>query len=146
MKSFAQAIIMIFMSYIQKKYWKFFNRNKPTKRGYLLLEVVLAFFLLALCALPLFYPHGYMLKEEREFVHQIEFNRAADLIFASLVEKLYRNEIPWEEIEEKVKKPIDSTFFQHDPRLTSTLHHQVSYQIKYRKPKESDKGLAYFLK
>ena len=82
------------------------------KSPFLLLEVLIAFTLVALCVLPFLYPHFYMIKSEKEFVKEVELDRVANLVFADIYEKLYKNEIPWDTIKDKSASPLNSVELQ----------------------------------
>jgi hypothetical protein len=72
----------------------------------LLLEVLIAFALVILCALPLIYPHVYMVKEQKKFLQQVELDRTAHLVYGDILEKLYLNQIPWNALVQGTRFPI----------------------------------------
>ena len=78
-----------------------------TRRHSLLLEVLISFAIIALCILPLLYPHVYILKSQQEMIRTVELDHVVNLIYASTLEKLYLNQIPWDTIESKKEIPID---------------------------------------
>lgn len=87
------------------------------RRPVMLLEVLIAFALIVLCALPLIYPHVFILRSERKFVSIVELDHQVNLLFSATLEKLYKNEIPWSVIEggkvqplEPIELPFDGTF------------------------------------
>jgi hypothetical protein len=111
------------------------------KRTLLLLEVLIAFALVVLCALPLIYPHVFILRSEREFVDTIELDHAANLLYANRLQKLYLNEIGWDEIEEERKVPITDTMMQ-ESGITREFPFKGEYQffiIKRKPPKPEDR-------
>jgi hypothetical protein len=69
---------------------------KIEKRHYLLLEVLIAFTIVTLCALPLIAPHSWMIKEESELLQDIEKDRYVNLIYSHIVEQMYANTIQWQ--------------------------------------------------
>lgn len=86
------------------------KRNRPFQ----LLEVMIAMFLVALCALPLIQPHVYMFEQEQKAIRLLEVDHAASLVYADIVETLYENKIDWDQIVDKsVRHPINS------PELTN---------------------------
>lgn len=72
---------------------------------FLLLEVLIAFFLVALCALPLMQPQFAMLKAERAFINGVTLDRLVNQFYAELLQKFYRGEVPWASIG-KWKVPV----------------------------------------
>lgn len=86
-----------------------------------------------------------MLRSEKEFVHLIELDRAVDIIYADLVEKLYDNEISWEEIEQKQWKEIDASLLKHDPRLWEHMPYRGRYQIISKNHTERSPGEVHHL-
>ncbi len=71
------------------------------KRTFLLLEILIALFLVSLCILPLVQYPLRMLKIEREKLEEMEKERMADWTFSEVKELLLKNEIPWEKIPKK---------------------------------------------
>lgn len=68
------------------------------KRHFLLLEVMIAFALIVMCILPLIYPHTFILTSQRKFIHKVDLDHQVNRIYADIVERLYRNGIPWNDI------------------------------------------------
>lgn len=71
---------------------------RKSKHSFLLLEVLIAFALVTLCAIPLIYPHTAIYRAQREFVSKIELDHEVNLIYVDLLQKLHRNEIPLADI------------------------------------------------
>lgn len=69
-----------------------------TKRPFLLLEVLIALALVALCAIPLIYPHVAIYLSQKEFVSKIELDHKVSLNYVNILEKLHRNEISLDDI------------------------------------------------
>jgi hypothetical protein len=70
------------------------------KSPFLLLEVMIAFGILALAAVPLIYPHLMILKEERAIIKEMNRDFAARNLIAGLLVDLYENNISLKLIEE----------------------------------------------
>lgn len=100
------------------------KKCKVSKRPMLLLELMIAFMLVVLCAFPLLYPHFYMIKAEKEAICTIELDRLIGFIYADIIVKLYRNEIPWSEIESNQAYPIDKLMLSNQlvQQLTATQY------------------------
>lgn len=71
-------------------------RKISKKRPFLILEVLIAFSIVALSLFPILSPNLMMIQAERGFQNELEADRLADLLFAEWVEKLYQNQVPWE--------------------------------------------------
>jgi hypothetical protein len=65
---------------------------------FLLLELMIGLYLVSLCALPLAQLPMKALKETTQSAFRMQMHRFADLAFAQIKEKLYRQEISWKEI------------------------------------------------
>ena len=80
---------------------------KKSKRTFLLLELLIALFLVGLCILPLVHLPMQALREEIRSAWHAEMHRIADLGLADLKEKLHTRQIKWDTIakssEEKIK-------------------------------------------
>lgn len=68
------------------------------KRPILLLEVLIAFAIIALCIFPLIYPHAVIAKAQKEFIKKIELDHAVSLLYAQIYQDLHRNKIEWSDI------------------------------------------------
>lgn len=76
-------------------------------RHIMLLEVLIAFVLIVFCALPLIYPHVFILKSEKEFVSTVELDHVVNLLYVEILQKMYQNEVPWSSIEGRKAMSID---------------------------------------
>lgn len=79
-----------------------------------MLELLIALFLVATCALPLAQLPMRAVQEEIKSSYRMQMQRLADLAFAQIKEKLYRQEIPWKEI----SSPINDKFVIIDDIVT----------------------------
>lgn len=70
------------------------------KRHLTLLEVMIAFFLIIICLIPLVYPHTYFFKMQSEFGESLASDRLANAVFVNILDRLNKYEIPWKEIKE----------------------------------------------
>lgn len=68
------------------------------KRTYLLLEVLVAFMLAAICIVPLVSQPLKLYRNEVDYFETMEKERWADWTFLEIKEMLLKNEIPWEKI------------------------------------------------
>lgn len=66
---------------------------KIKSRPFTLLEVLIAFLLIAIAAIPLLAPYPAMFKEQKKFILELEIDRVANLIFVDLLAKILRDEI-----------------------------------------------------
>ena len=84
------------------------------KRPFLLLEVLIAIALVALCAYPLITPHYRLAQEKRKLLRNLKVQREADEAFYEAVQRLYEGEVAWEKII-KPKKSSKLKVTGHDP-------------------------------
>jgi hypothetical protein len=63
-----------------------------------MLELLIALFLVGLCALPLAEIPMKTLRDEISSAYRMQFHHYADLAFAEFKEKIYQQEIPWKQI------------------------------------------------
>jgi hypothetical protein len=63
-----------------------------------MLELLIALFLVGVCALPLAQLPMKALQEETRSAYRMQLHRLADIAFAEFKEKIYQQEIPWKEI------------------------------------------------
>ncbi len=86
------------------------------KKPFLLLEILIAFLLVAVCAVPLVTQPLKLYRAEMKFLEQMERERLANWTFSELKEKLLKNEIPWGKIPQKGMKgqpiPLPPAFIQ----------------------------------
>lgn len=66
-----------------------------------MLEVLIAFALIALCAIPLIYPHVSMVKVQKESINKMKVNHAAKLILVNVLEKMHKGTISLNDIQEE---------------------------------------------
>lgn len=79
-----------------------------------------------------------MLKEEKNFVNEIKFERSVDLIFSNILERLYRNQIAWEDILSGNWIPVDHTYYKYDSKLFT--HYPYKGQYKFHVVHQKEKG------
>lgn len=63
------------------------------KRPFTLLEVLVAFLLIVIAAVPLLAPYPYMFKKQKEFLKELEIDRLANVYFVDLLAKILKNEV-----------------------------------------------------
>ena len=68
------------------------------KKSFLLAEILLAMFLIAVCALPLVKGPIVIFRKEIENIEKIEEQRIANLAFFEIKKILYEQKIPWSEL------------------------------------------------
>ena len=110
---------------------------KIDRRHIALLEVLIAFAIVALCVLPLIFPHVFILRSEKKFIATVELDHAVNLIYADKLQKLYQNEISWQDIENGTEMRIESQLLKsadkQDLPFTGTYKF-VKARQKPRKP------------
>jgi hypothetical protein len=68
------------------------------KRTFLLLEILIAFFIVAVCLVPLVTQPLKLYRSDLKFLEELERERLADWTFTEIKEKLLKHQIPWEKI------------------------------------------------
>jgi hypothetical protein len=118
--------------------------SRCSHRPVVLLEVLIAFALVALCALPLIYPHVFILRSEKKFISTVQLDHLVNHLYAGILQKLYQNEIPWQDIENGKAIPIDANLLEF-VKYTQELPFTGNYQfIKIRQnPPKTDEKTAY---
>jgi hypothetical protein len=113
----------------------------------MLLEVLIAFVLIVLCALPLMYPHVYFLKSQKEFIRTIELDHLVSLMYGDVLQRLYLNDIPWSDIENKKEIPVDENLLQrigYDKKFF--FEGNFRFEIEKSKHTETRERWAFLLK
>jgi hypothetical protein len=115
------------------------------KRHVALLEVLIAFTIIALCIIPLIYPHVALVQSERKFLDRVELDHMVNLLFADQLQKLYEKKIPWSDIEGGKEIPFDQTQLQK--MGTERFPYEGTYRfelIKKKPPKPEDRAAYLF--
>lgn len=84
-------------------------------RPFTLLEVLIAFLLIAVAVIPLLAPYPAMFKQQKQFIQELEVDRLANILFVDLLAKIHKNEIePLEGgrglVEAQVPLPFDVSY------------------------------------
>lgn len=113
---------------------------------FLLLEVMIAFGILALSAIPLVYPHLMILKEERALIHELEMDFAAQNLIGDLLVELHENRVPFRLIEDAGAFELAKTKWVSVGIPEEALERAfVSFEEKH-KPKEPSSSTLYIVK
>lgn len=107
---------------------------KLYKRPMLLLEVLIALALVALCSIPLLYPHVALVMQQKSFVKVMEAERTVNLMHVELLALLQQNKIPWSAIQEHQAIPIDDLMKE----MTTTIPFTGTYKFTEGKHKFND--------
>lgn len=108
-----------------------------------LLEIMIAFFIVSVCAIPLLAPNLWMVRAERSFSFQIEAGRMSSLLVQGLLELIYSNDIPWEALNDKVRRPLPFDI-KKEYNLPSGWPYTVSYAFEERKHKKGQDNSQSF--
>lgn len=114
------------------------------KRHYLLLEVMIAFILVALCVLPLISPHVFILKEQKVAIQKIELDHIVNLVYADIIERLYKNEISWSDLNSERSFPIDEALL-HRIGWSKPISYHGEYRFRVDKYKPKKQPAPYTL-
>lgn len=103
------------------------------KYSFLLLEVLIALFITTLAALPLLLPTLILVQQEHLFTESIGERSTCNKFFATLIEQLYKNELPWEKIFSKEKFPF----------VEGNIKGCYSFSIEKQKPSFEEESLTH---
>jgi len=111
-----------------------------TRRHLLLLEVLIACLLVAIVAIPLLSPLVWMAHKQQQLSRNNALNHWVHLFYAEMLEKLYRNVVPWEDLMKETPTSINN-------KKLEALGFSGSYcfSILYQKPKEKESLLHFYL-
>lgn len=112
--------------------------KKGKKRTFMLLEVVVALLLVAIVAIPLLGPSTWLLLMENKRGEEIKSDYALAEAHVKVVEKLYKNQIPLEEILSDQSFP--SEVAAPDPRNEI----RTSFKAEPKRPKKADEEPTQF--
>lgn len=109
------------------------------KRPFLLLEVLIAFFIVALCAIPLMAPQIFMVRSELSQAREVELDRAVNILFADLLEKFYEQGVNWETVGTKdlpkPALPLNTEVFDrlgYGPNYLQRLGFEGDYTVRVK--------------
>lgn len=80
------------------------------RRSYvLLLEVLIAIAIVAMCVLPLLAPHATILIQQQRLLKKSTLDHVVGLLYVDVLEQMHRNAIPWGEIQKHTPLEIDES-------------------------------------
>lgn len=110
--------------------------------------MLVAFALLLLCIAPLLTPHIALYHQEKEYVKQVQLDHAVNLLYTKLLEKLYLNQIPLEQLEDPKPTPITPVLLQ-EALVEMPFPYEGSYSFGQEpprfKPKEGKAPFSFYL-
>lgn len=77
------------------------------KRYVLLLEILIALAIVAMCILPLLAPHATILTQQQKFLKKTTLDHTVNLLYVDVLEQMQRNIIPWQAIDKHTQIPVD---------------------------------------
>jgi len=104
--------------------------QRMKKRPFLLAEILLAVFLIAVCALPLVKGPIVIYRKELENMEKIQKQRLATLAFFEIKKKLYEQQIPWKELT-KEKAQTRHFIFEKEISLGSVREEKVKIYCRF---------------
>lgn len=104
------------------------------KRPFVLLEILIAFMLVAICAIPLIEQPLWFFRKEVSSFEKLEKERLADWTFTEIKELLLKNEIPWDKLP---SRGVTTAPFSLPP---------ATLQIPGAKPKQIKRRFTLFCK
>ena len=100
-----------------------------SKRPFILVEVLVAIALVALCAYPLLVPHYRLAGRKVEALHRLQLEQTADQLFCMVQEMLYEGDVQWSELI-KVKKGKPRAVRPLGTRTVFVANRQEEYLAK----------------
>lgn len=116
------------------------------KRTFLLLEVLIAFLLVVLCAIPLIAPHVTIFRDQNAFLDRIELDYAINEEYAKIIEQLYRQNIPWENIATSAKVKIEKYTLKASDGHPLPFEGHYTLSVPKKKPSEDKPFTVNLLK
>jgi len=123
---------------LRKLFFKAFKVLKLkliSRRPFILLEVMIAFFITAMAILPLIGPHIYIYYEQARFTDRVELDITVGKLYAYLYEQLQKNEISWGDIDRKTIFPITESLLQ-DAKFKGSFPFRGTYRFSEMKQKK----------
>lgn len=127
-----------------KNYIKTLLKKKQSKRHFQLLEIMVAVFILLICAAPAMRIYVNMFKQQQVVIRENERDHIARVLHSRIVERFYKRQIPLQELAQGKKFTVD------DPDLQKRLK-ELNYEGGYiigvvdRKPKDENKPATEYL-
>lgn len=119
------------------------NRNlfhRAKKHYMILLEVLIALMLITLCMFPLIVPHVDLLKAHTQVSNSMKLDHLANQLYADVLDRLQRNEIPWNAIQSKNALPIDAAMLQRvGYKDNAPIIGTYQFEEVHAKPTEEEK-------
>ncbi|MCE2982463.1 MAG: hypothetical protein LW832_02740 [Parachlamydia sp.] len=110
--------------------------KKKSKRHFQLLEVLIAIFLIVICALPAMHIFTKIYEGQTKGLRINQRDHLTHLIHAKIVEKLYKQEIPFEEILAGKQEKFEEASLKGE---LDKLQYEASYKIKFIDPAKEKK-------
>ena len=97
-----------------------------TKRHFQLLEVMIAMLLIVTCVAPALHIYMNMYKLETQSMQNYEADHLARLLYVEIVEQLYLNAIPYEDILSGTDRTVESAYTEQLNAIGFTAHYNLS--------------------
>lgn len=114
-----------------------------SKRHFTLIEVLLGIAILSSAIIPLLAPQLWMVKEERQFLHEIQAANLSQEYLAYFLEKIYEHQISWGELISSQNVPFEEAFWTD--RSMRALKMSYSTSINIKKLDEKDDSGAFLI-
>lgn len=109
--------------------------HSTKKRFMILLEVLIALILISLCILPLVVPHVDLVNAHLRVTNSMKLDHLTNLLYADVYDRLHKNEIPWNSIQNSTVIPIDEAMLQRvGYKDRSPIKGTFKFEEKHSKP------------
>jgi len=121
--------------------------KKIKKHHFLFIELIIAFTIVSLVALPLVRNPIKSFQSQLDILEKSECERIADLTFGEIKQKLYRNEILWQELPQKGDPKITFNYKPITVHIEGFINRAIPRMatIKTKKEKKGDLDSIYRL-
>lgn len=87
------------------------QKSKIKKRHFQLLEIMVAMFLILLCAAPALQIYTNMYKQQTKIMYDYEADHLANLVHAKIVEAIYKNTLSFEDLLNSTPRSVEDGVF-----------------------------------
>lgn len=116
------------------------------KRPFLLLEVLIAIFLVSLCIIPLLSPYAAIFRNQQQLIDKIALDHSVHLLYADVIERLHNNAIPWQALNNGQPFPIETETLHQLSQRPLPWRGEYRFgkpELKPKEPKDNEPFILY---
>ncbi len=107
------------------------------RRHFLLLEVLIAFSLVLLCAFPLLTTQVFIAKAEKQSLHDIEIDRLVNIVLVHIVQDLYNQKPEWKELNEGIEIRLEKEWLDKSS-FPKIFPYEVKVHLKLKEEEDTE--------